>query len=145
MNSDFGMDIGEILRNVDSAEVLAIYFPVLRKTLLVDTRYDDVEGPLVKVVPMAGSVEERIRNLRRMRPRFDRPHTITVMPWPKYVGSLDRLGILNRLVQRFHHSGHSLAAEACQKAYLELMATERQELLHAITGEGYNAIWQRKR
>ncbi len=93
MDSDFSVNIREIMRNIDSADVLTIYFPIIRRTLLVDTRADSAEGPLVRVVPMVNSVEERFRSLKKLRPQFPRPESITLVPWPKYVRSMESLGI----------------------------------------------------
>src|SRR5207245_8839458 len=73
MDSDFLIDVGEVRESLASAEVISVFFPLLQKVLLVDTRHDEVEGPMVKVATVAASMEHRLRALRRMRPRFDRP------------------------------------------------------------------------
>ena len=88
MDSDFRIDIGEVQRAIDVGDITALYFPLLRKTLLMDTRTTGVDGPMIKVVPMASSPEERFRDLVRMRPRLPKPESINIVPWPKYVASL---------------------------------------------------------
>src|SRR4051812_20468969 len=85
MDNEFGLDLREIIKKFENAEVLSVYFPLLAKTLVIDMRSDDESEPLVRIVPMVNSVEERFRSLRRMRPRFRRPESITLVPWPKYV------------------------------------------------------------
>lgn len=142
MDSEFCVDIGEISRSIDSAEVVSMYFPLLRRALLVDFRSDAVEGPMVRVVPMVDSIEDRFRSLRRLRSRFPRPESITVIPWPKYVRSLDRLGIWDRIVQRFVTSEHGPAVRACAQSFTELMQIEAEELVNAIKGETYQSVWQ---
>src|SRR3989304_1332119 len=72
MDSDFRIDIGEVHRAIALGEIIALYFPLLRKTLLMDTRTTPLDGPMIKVVPMASSAEERFRELGRMRPRLPR-------------------------------------------------------------------------
>jgi hypothetical protein len=42
MDGDFRIDIDEIIRNIDSAEVISIYFPILRKAILIDTRFNGI-------------------------------------------------------------------------------------------------------
>ena len=56
MDNDFRLDVSEILAAVEKAEVLTIFFPLLGKALLIDTRSNEVEGPIVKAVPMVASV-----------------------------------------------------------------------------------------
>ncbi|MBI2906063.1 MAG: hypothetical protein HYX92_00260 [Chloroflexi bacterium] len=142
MDSEYCIDIAEICRSVDSAEVVSMYFPLLRRAVLVDFRSDSVEGPMVKVVPMVDSIEDRFRSLRRLRPRFARPESITVIPWPKYVRSLERLGIWDRIVQRLVASEHAAVVDACARSFNELLQIEAEELLNAIKGETYQSVWQ---
>ena len=101
MDFDFRLDLTEVMRAVETTEVVALYFPLVRKTLLIDARSTAVDGPLIKIVPMVATPEERLRALRKLRPRFPRPDSITIIPWPKYVASLERLGIWERIVGRF--------------------------------------------
>lgn len=110
MDGDFRIDLDEVFRNIDGADVISIYFPLLRKTLLIDTRFSEEDPPMVKVVPMVGTIEERRRALRRMRPQFSRPKEIAVVPWPKYVDSLVQLGVWQRVLERFVYSGHREAS-----------------------------------
>ena len=143
MDNEFHIDLDEVLRNIDSAEVMAIYFPMLRRTLLVDTRANETAGPMVRVVPMVNAIEERFRGLRRMRPGFPRPESITMVAWPRPVHSLKRTGALDRLLARFADSGHAAAIHDARHAYEELVALESQETVNAITGEGYQSLWER--
>lgn len=39
MDGDFRIDLDDLLKNVNTADVVFIYFPVLRKTILIDTRF----------------------------------------------------------------------------------------------------------
>jgi hypothetical protein len=145
LDSDFLVDISEIKRNIETAEVIALYFPLLRKTLLIDTRYNTVDGPLAKVVPMASSVEERFKSLRKLRPNFTVPESITVMAWPKYVETMRRLGILDKIVERLERSGYTESIAACHKGFNDLLKLERQEVVRAIKGNNYKSLWERKR
>jgi len=138
------MDVDEINRHIDTAEVMGIYFPLIRKTLLLDTRSDAVDGPMIRVLPMANSMDERFRSLRRLRPRFPRPESITLIPWPKYVSSLKRLGIWDRVVQRFVNTGDMDAVRACEEAFNELAELEKHEIISAVKGERYTAIWEKE-
>lgn len=143
MDSDFPIDLAEVTRNLDSAEVVSLYFPLLRKTLLIDTRRSDLDGPMIRVVPMATTPEERFHSLRQMRPRFPKPESITIIPWPKYVGSLTRLGIWGHIVGRFVDLGGPDLVAKCEGCLKELLAAEREELGRALRGENFHDLWSR--
>lgn len=143
MDSDFRIDISEVSRSIDVGEVIALYFPLLRKTLLMDARSSGVDGPMIKVVPMASSPEERFRDLIRMRPRFAKPESITLIPWPKYVASLVRLEVWDRIVRRFLEIGPPEIVRQCDDCLQELYRAEQEELRKAITGESYETLWDR--
>ena len=62
MDSDYRIDVSDVNRNIDLVDVIAMYFPLLRKTLLMDLRTNDVDGPMIRVVPMANTPEERFQS-----------------------------------------------------------------------------------
>ena len=141
MNGDFMGNSEDVLRNIETAEVLSILLPLLGRSLLVDTRCDAREGPMIRVVPMAGSVEERLRSLQRMRPHLPHPERLTVIPWPKRVLSLQTLGIWERIVERLVASGYPGMEKASREVFSQLVHLEREEIGKAITGQGYHTIW----
>ena len=143
MDSDFRIDLSEVKRNLDAAEVVSLYVPLLRKTLLMDARSSGIDGPLVKVVPMVSTPEERFRSLRQMRPRFPKPDSITIIPWPRYVGSLVRLGVWDHIVSRFAELGDPELVRRCKACLRELLTEERQEIGRAIRGENFQDLWRR--
>ena len=145
MEGEFQQDIEEIKERVEKAEVLSFFFPTFRKALLIDTRSNEREGPMVKVVPMVSSPQERLRSIRRMRPGFPRVHNLTVVPWPRFVDSLVRLGVWDRIVGRFAAAGQTEAVKACQEALEELRRLEKAELAAVVLGQNYHTIWSAPR
>ena len=141
MDSDFRIDIGEVQRAIDTGEIIALYFPLLRKTLLMDTRTNALDGPMIKVVPMASSPEERFRELVRLRPRFPKPESINIIPWPKYAASLVRLEVWDRIVRRFLEIGPPQIVKRCEECLQEIYQVEREEIRRAITGDNYETLW----
>jgi hypothetical protein len=141
MDSDFHIDINEIKRSIDAGDLVALYFPLLRKTLLMDARSNNLDGPMIRVVPMASSPEERFRELLRMRPRFPKPESITLIPWPKYVSSLVRLEVWDCIVRRFLEIGPPEIVRQCDDCLQELYRVEQEEIRRAITGENYETLW----
>jgi hypothetical protein len=144
VDSDYRIDVSEVNKQVDFAEVIALYFPLLRKTLLMDWRTNDIDGPMIRVVPMANTAEERFQSLLKMRPRFGRPDTIVIIPWPKYVTSLSELGIWDHIVRRYADTGSATAVRDCDRSFSELEKLEREEIHRAITGKNYETVWGKR-
>lgn len=144
MDNDFRFDLGEVSRNIEGAEIITIMFPILRKTLLIDTRYDVEDDPMVKVVPMVSGTEERMQSIRRMRPQFPQPERIAFIPWPKYASSLVRLGIYDTIRNRLEKIGRRHPLEDLRVSFRELEQLERKEIVAVISGEGYRTLWERR-
>lgn len=144
MDGGFRPNIGQILANIEKAEVMTLYFPMLGRALVVDTRSDTVEGPIIKVAPMVNSIEERIKAIERLRPRFGRPESVLSIPWMAKVRTLEELGIWQRLIERLTSIGGEPFASVCREVFEELYQLERRHVLAAVTGNGYRTIWQRK-
>ena len=141
MDEDLGEDLDELMSNIDGAEVMSIFFPTLRKAVVIDTRQSEDEGPLIRIMPMAASPQERMRSIRRLRPNFPRLRNLTLIPWFRYVDSLVKLGIWDRLVKRFRDIGNEEAVASCGTVLEELRRLEQAELVAVVLGENYHTIW----
>ena len=87
MNSDFMFEIEGMMNSIDQSDAISIFFPTFRKALVVDPRSNANDGPLVRIMPMAASPQERLRTLRRLRVGFPRVRNLAVIPWMRYVDS----------------------------------------------------------
>ncbi|PCH85264.1 MAG: hypothetical protein COB86_09555 [Dehalococcoidia bacterium] len=141
MEGNFLFEIDEVLRNVQEAEVMSIFFPSFRRALIIDTRSNTDDGPMVRLMPMASSPQDRVRSIRKLRPGFPRLQNLTLIPWQRYVDSLVNLGVWEKIVKRIEESGDAKAIQACDAALTELRRLERQELVAAISGDNYQTIW----
>ncbi len=141
MDNDYALNVDEIIKTVETADVLTIRFLLLDKRLLIDNRYNEVDGPMIKLVPRVSSYEERFRSLRRLRPRFKLPEKITAIWWPKYVRTLETTGVWPALTRRMAESGFPSAVRETQEIFEELRSMERQEIRNAISGEGFQTLW----
>ena len=145
MNGDYEIDLQEVLHAVDYAEVFVIFFPLLRKSLVIDTRSDMENPPLVRLMPQVGSPQERHRVVRRLRPHFPRLEQMPTIPWHKFVRSLFTMGVVDRIRSRLAQSGDQETVAALDKATSELLRLERLELASVIQGDNYRTIWPLKR
>ena len=141
---DYGLDINEVARVIDSAEVLVIRFAILDKRLLIDSRTSEHEGPLIAIVPKAGSVEERFKSLKKLRPRFSLPEKIMSFMWPRHMETFRNSGLWDRIEARMVSLGGEEMGERCRHLYEELAREEKAEVMAAIRGgEGYQSLWER--
>ena len=140
MNADFPVEMNEVLQTIESSEVITILFPIIRHSLVVDTRTSSEVGPMVRAMPQTRGLEERIRAVHRLRPQFARPDHLVVIPWPKYITSLVSLGVADALAKRLASS--SEGTRELRQAIEQLARLERQEMVAVISGEGnYRTIW----
>jgi hypothetical protein len=144
MDNDFVIDLDAILEAVEKADVITIRFLIVPHRLLIDARHSEREGPLVKLVPRARSLEERFKAIKQLRPRFRLPDKISAVWWPKRVEGLVSAGIWERILQRFSDAGFPEAAEECQRVLDDLICQERAEIRNAVSGAGYQSLWQRE-
>lgn len=142
MDNYFRLDLTEVMRNIDMADVLTIYFPYIGKTLVLDLRFNVDQGPMIKLMPMVSSSEERFRSLRKLRPKFGKPTEMAAIPWPKYIRSLETLGLCDKILGRLAFTGYESAVHDFRVAFTELLRLERKEQVGAITGVGYQTIWE---
>ncbi|MBI1886344.1 MAG: hypothetical protein HYS09_08570 [Chloroflexi bacterium] len=143
MDTDYGIDLDAVFEVIDTAEVITFRFVTLHHRLLFDARHNENDGPLLKLVPRATSLEERFKAIKQLRPRFRLPEKITAIWWPKYVDSLVTLGVWDRVLRRISAAGFPAVAEGAGPVLEELKQRERVEVLNAITGKGYHPLWER--
>jgi hypothetical protein len=143
MDNEFPLDYEEIIKTVQTADVITFRFVTVHDRLLIDYRTSELDAPLVKMVPRATSVSDRFRALKKLRPRFKLPDKISAIWWPKTVGSLVEHGVWAAIAQRVVDSGFTEAAGAVDGVLEELRSLESQEIKNAIAGQEYQAIWER--
>ncbi|MCZ6539275.1 MAG: hypothetical protein O6922_05565 [Chloroflexi bacterium] len=134
-----------VFKFVENAEVMAVFFPKFGQSVVIDVRAKEGEPPLVRVMPMARSIADRLRTIKRMRPALPRPQDILAIPWVGYVGALKSSGLWGKIIARIEATDYPGAVEAAEKAFDELIRIERRELAQLIVGEQYETLWARQR
>src|SRR4029453_1758738 len=124
MDNDYVLNLDDILHTIETADVVRIRFLLLEKRLLLDNRYNEFEGPLIRLVNRSGSSEESFRNLKRMRPRFPLPDKMTAIWWPKYVNTLQSTGVWQAILQRIADTGYQDSMKQCEEVMSELLVLE---------------------
>jgi hypothetical protein len=141
---DYGLDLDEVARVIDAAEVLVVRFAILDKRLLIDARTSETEGPVIAVVPKASSVEERFKALKKLRPRLPLPEKIMSFMWPRQMETFRDSGLWDKIEGRMVSLGGEQMLEVCKAVFEELEREEKAEVVAAIRGgETYQSLWER--
>ncbi len=141
---DYGLDLDEVARVIDAAEVLVVRFAILDKRLLIDSRTSETEGPVIAVVPKASSVEERFKALKKLRPRLPLPEKIMSFMWPRQMETFRDSGLWDKIEGRMVSLGGEQMLEVCKAVFEELEREEKAEVEAAIRGsETYQSLWER--
>src|SRR5688500_2165586 len=135
--------LNQVISGISESEVISIFFPLLRRALVVDTRHEDETLPMVRVMPQAKSMDERIASIEEMRPGLGKIQSILGIPWMRSVRGLRDHGVKSSLVQRLIDAGVSpgQAARQIDGAITHLWRIERLGFERMIRGEGYSTIW----
>ncbi len=145
MSDEFGVDLDEVFKVIDTADVLVVRFHLIDKRLLIDFRTKAGVLPLVKIVPRAESVEDRFRSIKRLRPEFALPEKVMSFHWPRSMPVLLTSGVWQHLVDRVSSLGDDDTTETCGRTMEELVSMERREVFGAIRGaDHYQTIWERQ-
>ena len=138
-----GFDMEEPRRAIAKAEVLVVQFGWLAERLLVDARTSESVGPYIRVVQPVRTPQERIRQLRELRPGFNDPETYIFFPWPGRVEAFVEAGLFARILDRC--GDDTPARTDCQAALEQLLALDREDLRQAIQGgEKYHTLYDRR-
>ena len=139
--------VQQMISAIDDAEVISIFFPLLRRALIIDARSSPDQPPLITLMPQVASVEERIAMIEAQRPGLGKVRAILAVPWLRSVRELGERGIVPVLVERLAKSGLSpeVSRPRLEKALDRLWRVERLAFASLIRGEGYQTIWANPR
>jgi len=135
------VDVAEIEHIVTNADVFAAGFRLFPERLLIDTRHDDREIPMVAIVDPVESVQERFFWLGQHRPSLGMPRNFMFFFWPHSIRFLEESGLWVRIRERVVASGFAGAADTCDAAFADLAQRERSATVEAIVGGRYQTLW----
>jgi hypothetical protein len=145
MSDEYGVDLDEVRKVIEAADVLVVRFHLLPDRLLVDFRTRPGVLPFLAIVPRAESVEDRFRSIKKLRPEFGFPEKVMSFSWPRSMAILLASGVWQQIVDRMTDLGGVEAAERCGETMEELTRQEHDEILQAIRGaDHYQTLWERE-
>lgn len=146
MSDEFGVDLDEVFKVIDAADVLVVRFHLIDKRLLVDFRTKPGVRPFIQLVPKAESVEDRFRSIRKLRPEFPLPEKVMSFHWPRSAPVMLASGVWQRLVDRISAVGDDETTDECGKVMEQILVEEHHEVMGAIRGaQHYQTLWERQR
>ena len=140
------IDFEELRKVVDKCDVFTIGFRLFPERLIVDTRTNGEQGPMIEVVEPVGTVEERFFWLGQRRPQFGVPESFTFFVWPHSVGYLEESAMMDRIRQRIYplDAEDGKIGQSVDEAMWNLTVRERKATRDAITGQNYHTLWERE-
>ena len=142
MANEEGFDLEETLRAIREADVVVIGFGWLEERLLIDGRHNESEGPYIRVVEPVRSPQDRILQLRKLRPGFGDPESFVFFPWAGRVDAFVEADLFERVLDRC--MGDERALSDAQEALQQLFSLDREDIRQAIAGgEKYHTLYER--
>jgi hypothetical protein len=140
------MDMEAVGGIIQSADVLTIGFVGFPERLLIDTRHNQWDGPMVAIVAPVRTVQERYLWLGKHRGTFGPPEAFSFFVWPKSVRALAEEDVLGPMRRRLG----AVSAEsdaALDNLIGKLLELEQESWRAAIRGddERWATVWQRPR
>jgi hypothetical protein len=135
------IDFDEVRNIVEQADVFALAFANYEQRLLIDTRSDANETPLVQIVEPAGSAPERIAWLRRRRPTLGEPKAFNLVAWPHSPSLLIESGVWERIRKRVGADLDPQVDVQCSLALKRLQSLDLEAILALIRGESCITLW----
>lgn len=137
------VDLEELRKVVENADVFAIGFRTFPERLIIDARSTDSEGTMVRVVEPVATVEERFFWLGKERPSFGVPERFTFFVWPHSLRYFEESGLGQIIRERISPADPEAGSRVAESMH-RLFALEHQSTIDAVTGKNYHTIWQRE-
>lgn len=135
------VDFGEISKVIETADVFVAGFANFPERLIVDTRWDYRETPLVQVVEPSTGARQRLAWLKRRRPSLGDPQSFIFFPWPHSAGFMQETGVWDQIVQRVVGDYDPAVKTQCELAIRQLKNLEHAATQAVLRGENCITLW----
>ena len=141
--NNFQDDIEEIKNTLLEADVVSLFFPFFGKTVLIDIRSNETDGPALILTEMVRSPRERIRSMEQLRPGFNDPEKMVLIPWVRYLETLIDSGIWSVVIKKLEEASFIDPRVSADEILEKLRNQEHNELADAVNGPSYKTIWSK--
>ena len=141
--NNFQDNIEEIKNTLLEADVVSLFFPYFGKTVLIDIRSNETDGPALILTEMVRSPRERIRSMEQLRPGFNDPEKMVLIPWVRYLETLIDSGIWSIVIKKLEEASFIDPKASADEILKKLRNLEHSELADAVNGSSYKTIWSK--
>ena len=141
--NNFQDDIEEIKNTLLEADVVSLFFPYFGKTVLIDIRSNETDGPALILTEMVRNPRERIRSMEQLRPGFNDPEKMVLIPWVRYLETLIDSGIWSVVIKKLEEASFIDPRVSADEILEKLRNLEHSELADAVNGPSYKTIWSK--
>jgi hypothetical protein len=135
------VDFDEISKLLSTADVFTVGFATFPERLIVDTRANDRESPMIQVVEPARSARDRMVWLSRRRPSLGVPEAFSFFAWPHSPSFMVQSGIWDRIRRTVGAEDDNQVAVQCELAIKQLHNLDREATLALLKGEHCLTLW----
>lgn len=135
------VDFDEISKLLNTADVFTVGFATFPERLLVDTRSNESETPMVQVVEPAQSAKHRVVWLGRRRPSLGAPESFSFFNWPHSPNFMVQSGIWDRIRRSVDAEGTLEVGVQCDLAIKQLHNLDKAATFALLKGEHCLTLW----
>ena len=135
------VDFEEISKLLQTADVFTVGFTSFPERLIVDTRSNDHETPMIQVVEPARSARDRMVWLSRRRPSLGAPEAFSFFAWPHSPSFMVQSGIWDRIRRAVDADNDNEVAVQCDLAMKQLHNLDREATFALLRGEHCLTLW----
>ena len=145
MISDHLFDnLENVKETILESDVVSIFFPFLGKSVIIDSRTNNTEGPILLLTDMVKTPKERVDSLKQIRPSFQTINEIVLIPWVRYVSTLKSSGIWEGILDKMFKLGQEKPHADVDQIMYVLENLERIYLIEVMTGPAWETIWTKQ-
>tara|TARA_Y100000996_G_C22541855_1_gene650306 strand:- start:996 stop:1436 length:441 start_codon:yes stop_codon:yes gene_type:complete len=133
----------EILISLKNSDVISIFFPYLKKTILIDKRTADNENPTILLTDMVRTPRERVQSLQKLRPNLPNIENILLIPWTRYIISLKDSGVWNAIYDTLNENLIGEEYQLIDEIFKQLLILEKRSLVEVIKGTSFKTVWEK--
>jgi hypothetical protein len=135
------VDFEGIGKLIAEADVFVVGFANFAERLLVDTRSNHKEVPLVQVVEPSTGARARLAWLMRRRPSLGQPEQFSFFAWPHSPSFLGESGVWETIGRRVNSTRNQEVSMQCELALKQLENLDTEAAMAILKGERCITLW----
>ena len=133
----------DIIASLKRSDVISMFFPYIKKTILIDKRTINNEGAIILLTDMVRTPQERVKSLQALRPNFPIIENILLIPWTRYVDTLKASGVWSAICDSLKENSDNNNTDPPNEVFEKLLKLEKKSFVEVIKGKSYTTLWDR--